>query len=454
MHGSGQAVKTRGWERLRVPLSLAAALPLGCTLLFSFWPERLGVFAHPYTLILSIGFLPLALAALWRGGPRLTAAAFSALALLVPMLAWLVLTGLGVEIPPETRTVYTWVVLLVALPLIWVPSGPMKAYITRRLLLIIPTFIGISLITFLVVQLAPGSPVYLKLAQMEGAAGGSLPQEVIDATKKLYGLDRPLPERYVLWLGRLVRLDFGNSYRDHRPVLERIFEALPVTLQLNLISIFLIYIISIPLGVYSATHQYSWQDNVITGFLFILYSLPSFWVAMLLMYFFGGGAHLNWFPVHGLSSIGSDAWPWRQWLFDRLWHLVLPVFCLTYAGFAYMSRYARAGVIESIRQDYIRTARAYGFNERTVVYRYALRNSLIPIITLLGTLLPAMIGGSVIIEYIFSVPGMGRLSFEAILSRDYPLVMGILSISAFLTLIGLIVSDTLYAIADPRIRMR
>lgn len=328
----------------------------------------------------------------------------------------------------------------------------MKAYLIRRLLLVIPTFLGISLITFLIVQLAPGSPVFLKLHKADSAAG-SLSPEAIEQTKKLYGLDKPLPVRYAVWLGRLATFDFGESYKDHRPVTTRILETLPITLQLNLISLFLIYVISIPIGVYSAVRQYSLGDHVTTLILFILYSLPSFWVAMLLMYFLGGGAHLNWFPVYGLSTMGAENWPWHRWVFDRVWHLVLPIFCLTYAGLASLSRYARAGLIETIRQDYVRTARAYGFPEKVVIFKYAMRNSLIPIITLLGTLLPSLIGGSVIIESIFSIPGMGRLSFEAILSRDYPLIMGILSITALLTLAGLILSDILYAVVDPRIRL-
>ena len=317
--------------------------------------------------------------------------------------------------------------------------------------MMVPTFLGITVITFAVVQLAPGSPVFLKLHKAEMSAG-SLSPEIIEATKKLYGLDKPLPVRYILWLGKMVTLDFGNSYKDHRPVTERVLEALPITIQLNLISIFFIYLLSIPLGIFSATHQHSWGDRISTVGLFLLYSLPNFWVAMLLMFFLGGGLYLNWFPVYGISSIGAEDWPWHEWLLDRLWHMVLPVFCLTYGSLAMLSRYARAGIIDTIRQDYIRTARAYGFSERTVIYRYALRNSLIPIITLVGTLLPVMIGGSVIIESIFTVPGMGRLSFEAILSRDYPMIMGILSFSAILTLIGLVISDILYVFVDPRIK--
>jgi peptide/nickel transport system permease protein len=320
-------------------------------------------------------------------------------------------------------------------------------------MLIVPTFVGISLITFLVVQLAPGSPVYMKLRKGEsGLASDRASQEIIEQTKQLYGLDKPILVRYVLWLGRLVRLDFGNSYKDQRPVREKILETIPVTLQIEIIVVFLVYLISIPIGVYSATHQRSYGDYAVTVVLFILYSLPSFWVAMLMIVFLGGGQFLNWFPIVGLSSFGAEAMTWPKWLLDRAWHLVLPVACLTYGGLAGLSRYARAGMIEVIRQDYIRTARAYGFSEKVVIFKYAMRNSLIPIITLLATLLPDLIGGSFIIESIFTIPGMGRLGFEALISRDYPLIMGILSVSAFLTLVGLILSDVMYAIVDPRIK--
>ncbi len=329
----------------------------------------------------------------------------------------------------------------------------MRTYLIRRFLLIIPTFIGITLITFFVLQLAPGNPVYIMLQQHGGAiAADAATQEIIEQTRAQFGLDRPIWQQYISWLGDLMRLDFGTSFRDGRPVIDKIMERLPVTLELSLISIFLTYLISVPIGVYSATHQRTWGDTVTTVTLFILYSMPSFWAAMLLIFFFGGGQFLNWFPVHGIQSIGAEGLPWHRWLIDHIWHLVLPVFCLTYTGLAVLSRYARAGMVDVIRQDYIRTARAYGFSEKVVVFKYALRNSLIPIITLAATLLPALISGSVIIERIFSIPGMGRLAFEAVLTRDYPVIMGILAISAVLTLIGLIISDILYAVADPRIR--
>ncbi len=328
----------------------------------------------------------------------------------------------------------------------------MRNYLIRRFLLIIPTFLGISVITFMIVQMAPGSPIYMRLHQAGGSGGSAITKEAIEQTKKLYGLDKPLPERYVMWLGKLATFDFGTSYKDNRPVLTKIAETIPVTLQLNLISILVIYLIAIPIGVYSATHQHTRADTAITLGLFILYSLPSFWVAMLLMYYFCGGAHFNWFPAAGVNSYDANSLGAFAWLRDRAWHLFLPVLCLCYNGLAGLSRYARAGLIETIRQDYVRTARAYGFSERTVIYRYALRNSLIPIVTLLGGLIPSLIGGSVIIESIFSIPGMGRLAFEAILSRDYPLIMGILSITALLTLLGLIISDILYALVDPKIK--
>lgn len=330
----------------------------------------------------------------------------------------------------------------------------MKAYLIRRLLLTIPTFLGISLITFVLIQATPGSPVYMRLQSMQGEMGSeAATAEIIERTKELYGLDKPVPVQYVLWLGRLAQLDFGTSYKDNRPVLDKIGETLPITLQLSVIAIFLTYLIAIPLGAFSATHQGSWTDYGVTLLLFILYSLPSFWVAMLLIMYLGGGSYWDVFPVSNLNSLGAEEWPWYRSLADRAWHMVLPVFCFTYAGLAGISRYMRTGMLETIRQDYIRTARAYGFSEKTVIFKYAMRNSLIPIVTILGSILPALIGGSVIIETIFSIPGMGRLMFEAMLSRDYPLIMGVTTFSALLTLAGLILTDLTYALVDPKIKL-
>ncbi len=328
----------------------------------------------------------------------------------------------------------------------------LQQYLIRRLLLIIPTFLGITLITFMVIQLAPGSPAAMKLSMGEqGMMGDEVTREIVEQTKKLYGLDKPIWIRYGIWLKQVVTLDFGTSYKDHRPVIEKIAERLPITIELNLISIFLVYLIAIPIGVYSAVEQGTIRDKIMTVILFILYSLPNFWVAVLLIMFVGGGDFLDWFPIYGISSPGMEgaALPVRLW--DHLWHLVLPVFCLSYGGLAGLSRFMRAGMLEVIRQDYIRTARAKGLPEKLVIFKHAMRNSIIPIITLMGYLLPAMLGGSIIIESIFSIPGMGQLSFEAVLSRDYPVVMAIATISAMLTLLGILISDLLYVWADPRI---
>jgi peptide/nickel transport system permease protein len=276
-------------------------------------------------------------------------------------------------------------------------------------------------------------------------------REIVEQTKKLYGLDKPIWTRYGIWLKRVVTLDFGTSYKDHRPVIEKIAERLPVTIELNLISIFLVYLIAIPVGVFSAVEQGTIRDKSMTVILFILYSLPNFWVAVLLIMFLGGGDFLDWFPIYGISSPELEGGAFLTRLWDHLWHLVLPVFCLSYGGLAGLSRFMRAGMLEVIRQDYIRTARAKGLPEKLVIFKHAMRNSIIPIITLMGYLLPAMLGGSIIIESIFSIPGMGQLSFEAVLSRDYPVVMAIATISALLTLLGILISDLLYVWADPRI---
>ncbi|MFZ2446581.1 MAG: ABC transporter permease [Syntrophobacteraceae bacterium] len=333
----------------------------------------------------------------------------------------------------------------------------MKAYLLKRLLQMVPTLLGITFITFLIIQLAPGNPAMLKI-QMgtgQGELGGdkAISAQIIQQTKELYGLDKPLPVQYLLWVKRVFTLDFGTSYKDHRNVWDKIAERLPITIQLNIISIFLVYLIAIPCGIYSATHTGTFSDRAMTLGFFFLYSLPNFWVAVLIIMLFGGGDFWDIFPVYGISSIGSETMGWLPWLADRAWHLVVPVACLTYGGLAYLSRLTRADMLEVIREDYIRTARAKGLSERVVIYKHAFRNALLPIVTLLAFLLPSMFGGSVIIESIFSIPGMGQLGFEAVLSRDYPVIMAITTISAFLTLIGLLISDVLYAALDPRIKL-
>ncbi len=327
----------------------------------------------------------------------------------------------------------------------------MRTYIFKRLLLLIPTLFGITLITFLVVQLAPGNPVSRKLQVGEGVKAEAITQDIVEQTKKLYGLDKPIYIRYWIWVKQIVTLDFGRSYKDHRPVIRKIAERLPITLALNIISIFLVYTISIPLGVYSAVRQGSLQDRAITLLLFALYSIPSFWLAVVLIYFLGGGEFWDVFPIYGILSPGAENFPLYKKALDFLWHITLPVICLTYGDLAYLSRYQRGSLLEVLHEDFLRTARAKGLPESKVIFKHALRNALIPIVTIVASILPAAIGGSVIIESIFSIPGIGKLGFEAVLSRDYPVIMAIATISAFLTLAGILISDLAYVLVDPRI---
>jgi peptide/nickel transport system permease protein len=327
----------------------------------------------------------------------------------------------------------------------------MRTYIIKRLLLLIPTLLGITLITFLVVQLAPGNPVSRKLQVGEGVKAEAITQDIVQQTKKLYGLDKPIYVRYWIWVKQIATLDFGRSYKDHRPVIDKIAERLPITLTLNIISIFLVYTISIPLGVYSAVRQGSFQDRIITFFLFALYSIPSFWLAVILIYLLGGGEFWDVFPIYGILSPGAENYPFYKKVFDFLWHITLPVICLTYGDLAYLSRYQRGSLLEVLHEDFLRTARAKGLPESKVIFKHALRNALIPIVTIIASILPAAIGGSVIIESIFSIPGIGKLGFEAVLSRDYPVIMAIATISAFLTLAGILISDLAYVLVDPRI---
>ncbi|MBI2340303.1 MAG: ABC transporter permease [Deltaproteobacteria bacterium] len=256
---------------------------------------------------------------------------------------------------------------------------------------------------------------------------------------------------YGKWLKNIAKLDFGLSSKDKRPVSTRIFEALPITLTLNILSVIIVYIISIPLGIWSARQQNSVWDKVVMVKLFILYSLPEFWVATILLVFLAGGEYYNLFPLMGYVSDGAESFPFWKWFGNVAWHLFLPVTCYVYGSFAFLSRFSRANFLEVIRQDYIRTARSKGLSERVVVWKHAFRNSLIPLVTLMGTLIPGLLGGSVIIEQIFSIPGMGMLSFEAVLGRDQNVIMGIATIDAFLTLLSLLVSDLLYVWVDPRI---
>jgi len=248
-----------------------------------------------------------------------------------------------------------------------------------------------------------------------------------------------------------LRGDFGVSLRDGRPVWSVLKEGLKITIWLNLIAIFLIYLIAIPLGVYIAVKKDSLFDRFSTVLLFILYSLPTFWIATMLIVFFTNSEYgMDWFPSFGLGDVPKGA-SFTEMISTRFWHVILPVLCMTYSGLAFLSRQMRGGVLNVFNQDYIRTARAKGLSERKIIWKHTFRNSLIPIITLFASILPGMIGGSLIIEYIFSIPGMGNIAFGALLGRNWPVLFTVVMISSVLTLVGILLSDILYSIVDPRI---
>jgi len=326
----------------------------------------------------------------------------------------------------------------------------MRSYFVKRLALVLPTLLGISIVSFILIHLAPGDPAELKLEQTDLKITGDIAEQLRE-TRELYGLDKPLYLQYASWLRRIVTFDFGESLRDHRPIIDKLKERLPVSLKLSGISISLAVLLSIPLGVYSARRRHSLGERITTVLLFGLYSIPNFWLATMAIIYLGGGDFLNVFPAFGLVSSNSGHWPLWQRIGDQAWHLVLPVVCLTYYTLAILSRYMRSSMLEVIDQEYIRTAKAKGLNERIVIYRHALRNSLMPAITLIADLLPAIVGGSIVIETLFAIPGMGQLSYEAIFTRDYPLLMALFTVSALVTLAGILVADFLYVLVDPRI---
>ncbi|GAB4388566.1 MAG: ABC transporter permease [Thermodesulfovibrionales bacterium] len=311
----------------------------------------------------------------------------------------------------------------------------------------VPLIFGITVITFAVIHLAPGSPVEVQ-TEMSLKASAQAKENL----RKLYGLDKPLHLQYWDWLRRFLRLDFGTSFVDGREVTDKIMERVPVTLLINVLSIILILLMAIPIGVLSAVKQYSFFDKVATVFVFIGYSTPSFWLALLLMILFG--VYMGVLPISGIQSIDTSGMGPLDRVLDVARHLVLPVGVSAFGGIAGMSRYSRSSMLEVIRQDYIRTARAKGLPESQVIMRHAFKNALMPIVTILGLSVPALIGGSVIFETIFAIPGMGQLFYASTLSRDYPTVMGILVIGAVLTLLGNLLADISYALVDPRIRIR
>lgn len=256
------------------------------------------------------------------------------------------------------------------------------------------------------------------------------------------------------WLMQILRLDLGFSYRDGRPVISHLPNALLWTFLVNFLSLILALVVSIPAGVYAARSYGSAGERLLNGLLFILYSIPAFWLATLLLVFFAAGTFLDWFPAGGIADIRhQENWPWYRKLSDWAWHLVLPTFAYAYSAFAFLTSQVRNAMLENIQADFIRTARAKGLAEKKVIWKHALRNSLLPLITLIAQIIPGLVGGSIILETIFSIPGMGLLTWQAVSMRDYPVLIAVFMLSGLLTLTGVLVADFLYRLADPRIRL-
>ncbi|MHB8068176.1 MAG: ABC transporter permease [Desulfobaccales bacterium] len=319
-------------------------------------------------------------------------------------------------------------------------------YLTKRLIFMIPMILGITLVSFTVIHLAPGTPVELQTTMNPKAS-----LEAQQRLKELYGLDKPLHVQYWHWLKRMAFLDFGRSFSpDRRPVWDKIKERIGITLSLNFMTIILTLAVAVPLGVVAACRASSWFDKGTTLLVFLGFAMPSFWLALLLILFFG--VYLDWLPISGLTSLQYPQFSFWGKIRDLGAHVTLPVLGAAFMSLAGWSRYMRGSMLEVIRQDYITTARAKGLPERTVIFKHALRNALLPVVTMLGLSVPGLIGGSVIFETIFAIPGMGQLFYGAVMARDYPLVMAELVIVAVLTLLGNLLADVSYALVDPRIR--
>lgn len=323
----------------------------------------------------------------------------------------------------------------------------MVSYIGRLAVISALQMLAITILSFVVIHLAPGEPTVVQQDLQARATGAQR-----ETLRHLYGLDKPLHVQYWAWLRRLIRFDLGRSFSpDGRTVWEKIRERIPVTLSLNLAEICLIYLIAVPLGVFAAVRRHSLFDRLITVFVFIGFATPDFWLALLLIILFG--VQLGWLPISGLRSLNYEYLAPLVQVWDFASHLILPIFIGAFGGLAGLSRFMRGSMLEVIRQDYIRMARAKGLPEGVVLYKHALRNAVLPIVTILGLSLPGLIGGSVIVETIFAIPGMGQLAVQSVYARDYPVIMGLLTIGAGLTLVGNRLADICYGMVDPRIRV-
>ena len=334
----------------------------------------------------------------------------------------------------------------------------MLKYLIKRVLWMIPLLIGISLISFFIMHLAPGD-----ITNTEAGFNPKASAESRQKLREMYNLDKPVIVQYGLWLKRMATLDFGKSFASHqKPVFWQtkdkdgnitkglIQEALPITLLINIMGLAITLILSIPLGIIAARKYQAWPDKSITLFNFLGFSIPGFWLSLLLMYWLGVAN--DWLPISGIHSLNYENLGTFDRIKDSINHLFMPVIIPSVTGLAGITMFVKSGMLDVFHQDYITTARAKGLNEHTVIYQHALRNALLPLITLIGLSIPGLIGGSVIAETIFAIPGMGKLFYDAVMMRDFPVIMGILTIGSALTLIGNLIADIAYAWADPRVR--
>ncbi|WP_372654853.1 ABC transporter permease subunit [Halobacteriovorax sp.] len=340
-------------------------------------------------------------------------------------------------------------------------------YILRRILLMIPVLIGITVVTFAIINVAPGSPIEQKIQQMRfggvGADGGgnagmsnsskdsAISEEVLEALKKQYGFDKPVHVRYWIWLTNIAKLDFGESFTYEEPVLDVVSSKFPVSLQFGVVSLLLSYLICIPLGVIKAIKNGTKFDMISSVVLSGMYSIPGFMLGIILIVFLAGGAFFEWFPVGELYS--DEYYDMNLWekIVDRTHHFILPLISYMISQFTVLTLLMKNSLIEEIKKDYVRTARAKGLSEKVVYLKHALRNALIPIVTGIGSFLAVFFAGSLLIETIFQLDGMGLLGYQSLLERDYNVIMGLVFIQSLIMLVGNLISDLCYVLVDPRI---
>ncbi|HYG60864.1 MAG TPA: ABC transporter permease [Symbiobacteriaceae bacterium] len=324
----------------------------------------------------------------------------------------------------------------------------MKRYLFKRLLQMIPVLLGVTLISFVIIHLAPGGPMTVL-----GGDAATLDPTQAERIRAAYGLDQPVAVQYLRWLGHVVKGDFGSSFIENRPVMEMYLERLPNTLYLNGIAFLLVYLLAIPIGALSAVRQYSRFDYTVTVMAFAGDALPGFLTALLALYLVALPSK-GMIPLGGIASYGMklEQVGLLAFLLDRIRYLLLPLMVLTLQSLTGVTRYMRSSMLEVIREDYVQTARAKGLSERVVIYKHALRNALIPVVTLAGSIVPALFSGAVIVEQIFSWPGVGLLGYRAVIQRDYPVIMAFLTLGSVMTVIAFLLVDLLYVTIDPRIK--